>query len=139
MSFSLIRQTQCNLEDMGGIYQKITYDFCTQYYSTFDSNFQALQNIYYSNSQFTYQDSDVTGFTNFSNLLILKGISKLTHYNMHVSSQPLRPNAILISVVGLVSINDSINMNKFSETFVLTRDDSNVFRVHSTILKIIDG
>ena len=137
MSFSLIRQGQSNLEDIGSIYQKIVYDFCTQYYTAFDSNIMTLANIYYSNSQFTYQDTDVVGFTNFSNMLILKGISNMTHHNMHVSSQPIKPNSILISVVGLVSLNDSINLNKFSETLLLTRDDSNVFRVHSTIIKII--
>ena len=138
MSFSLVRQGQSNFEDIGLVYQKLVYDFCTQYYTAFDSNMQNLSTVYYPNSQFTYQDSDVVGFTNFSNLLILKGVSKLTHYNMHISSQPLRPNGVLISVVGLVSINDSINLNKFSETFVLIRDDSNVFRVFSTILKIFD-
>lgn len=138
MSFNLFRANNTQTIDMRHNYKQIAEELCKHYYTAYDNNFQDLINVYYTDSQFTYQDQEITGFNTLLQKLRESGITSFTHYDMNVSAQPIGPSNILITVIGSISFNNSIFLNKFIETLYIQRDDSNVLRICSTIFKIID-
>jgi Nuclear transport factor 2 (NTF2) domain len=139
MSFTLFRSNNnSQLIDIRYNYKQLAEELCKYYYTAYDNNFMALANVYYDDSQFTYQDNEFSGFNTLLQALRGNNINKFTHHNMTASAQPIGPNNLLIVVYGSISFNDSIFMNKFIETLYLQKDDSNVMRICSTIFKVID-
>ena len=137
MSFTLFRSNN-QLTDIRYNYKQLAEEVCKCYYTAYDNNFLELANVYYNDSQFTYQDHEFSGFNTLVQVLRGNNINKFTHHNMNVSSQPIGPNNLLITVIGSISFNDSIFMNKFIETIYMQKDDANILRICSTIFKIID-
>lgn len=127
-----------NLVDVKLNYKQIADEFCKQYYTKIDTNFESLNIYYYPDSQFTYQDEEIISYVNLLNKLKNNGIYKFTHYDMKVNTQPLGPKHLLIVVHGNLSLNDSIYQNKFMETFLLQREDNNHFLIYSQIFKLIE-
>lgn len=135
MSFTL----RPNLIDAKLNYKQIADEFCKYYYSKYDTNFDSLTSLYYPDSQFTYQDEEVSGFINLLNKIKSNGVYKFTHHNMKVNTQPIGSKHILINVYGTLSLNDSIYQNKFNETILLQRsEDNNNFSICSTIFRLLD-
>ena len=138
MSFNLFRANNPQLIDIRHNYKELAEELCRYYYTIYDNNFQELANIYYADSQFTYQDQEITGFNTLLQKLRETTVSKFTHYDMNVSAQPIGSSNLIITVIGSIALNDSIFMNKFIETLYIQRDDANVLRVCSTIFKILN-
>lgn len=139
MSFTLFRSNNnSQLTDIRHNYKQLAEELCKYYYTAYDNNFLELANVYYNDSQFTYQDHEFSGFNTFVQILRGNNINKFTHHNMNVAAQPIGPNNLLITVYGSISFNDSIFMSKFIETIYLQKDDANILRICSTIFKIID-
>ena len=145
MSFNLFRtyqptqqlQSQLHLIDVKQYYKQIANDFIPKYYAVYDTNFNELSNIYYPNSQFSYQDDEFIGFNALLEKLKINNIYKFTHYAMNVSVQPMGSENLVITIFGSMSVNDSILINHFIETLYIQRDNKNNFGVYSTIFKII--
>ena len=138
MSFNLVRTIQPIVTDMRNVYKLCAEEFCKYYYATYDSNFNNLWSVYYTDSQFTYLDSEMVGFDNLCNGLRLNGVLKFTHNNLVITAQPVGSAHLLITVVGTVAFNDTIFQNKFIETLLLHRHDSNRLYVCNTIFKLTD-
>jgi hypothetical protein len=138
MSFNLINIQQSNLIDMRTYYKKIAEEFCIKYYSVYDNNYAALKDLYYLDSQFTYQDQEFIGFDTLTNKLRDSGIYKFTHHNMNVTTQPIGPNQMILTILGHISINNSSIKNNFVETISIFRDDYNIMRIGGTIFKIVN-
>lgn len=127
-----------NLVDVKANYKKITEEFCKHYYSIYDTNFYALNNMYKPESCFTYLDEEMVGFNSISNKLKQFNIYKFTHHTIDVNSQPIGDRTLLITTNGKLSINNSTYEQRFIETILLQRDDNNRFFIYHTIFKLID-
>lgn len=138
MSFNLIRYGQQNLPDIATNYLQLAQELCCQYYNTFDANIKSLANIYYPTSQFTIQEFECIGFNNFVDFLTSKNINKITHHNIHITAQPIKPSHILITTTGIMTFNDLLPTTRFVETLLFQREDNNIFKIHSTILKTLE-
>lgn len=138
MSFSLVRKTDPNLVDVITNYKKIGEEFLIYYYNIYDTNFPHLSHLYYKESQFTFRDKEIYGFNNLLNIIINNyKINKFTHSVVHATVQPINNTDLLISVHGLVSVNNSPHYDKFIETIVLRRNDSNNFAILNTIFVLV--
>lgn len=138
MSFNLIRTNGSQLIDVRNNYKQIADDFLPKYYTVYDNNFNELSTLYYPDSQFTYQDNELIGFNALSQKLYESGVYKFTHHNMTISTQPIGPSNMIITIIGLISLNDSIFTNKFVETLYIQRNDQNKFGICSTIFKMLE-
>ena len=119
-------------------YREITKEFCIQYYTMYDSSFMNLANFYAPDSCFTYLDEEIVGFYGLVQRLRQYGIWKFTHHHVNVNSQPLSSSAVLITVTGTISVNNSVLHNRFSETMVLQRMNANKFYVVNTMFRLIE-
>ena len=139
MSFSLIRKTDPNLVDVRSNYKKIAEELMTQYYNLYDADFPSLARMYHPESQFTYRDNEFYGFPKLLSLIKdTYRVYKFTHSVVHLTVQPINRTDLLIMTHGLLSINNSTHSDKFIETLVIRRDDSNQFCIISTIFKLVE-
>lgn len=130
-----------NTVDVRANYKQLAYDFCVQYYNTFDLNFQNLIYIYKPDSMFTFMDQEVIGYNNLYNLWINNyGIYKFTHVITSITSQPVGTKTLLISVVGTIKVNDHLYASPdqpFVETLIIQKDADEIFYIHGTMFKLL--
>jgi len=139
MSFCLFRiSEQKTLKDLRQDYKQTAYDFCTQYYTNYDHYLYDLSSFFTQDAQFTYQDSEFTGFNNFINKIKESGSTRIVHQDMNITAQPIGPGQMLIVVLGLITINDSIFPRRFTETLLLQRNEYNRLQITSTIFKLLE-
>lgn len=148
MSFSLINtypslfnttlQSTFHPIDVSQVYKQIAEEFSKYYYSLYDTTFVHLSTIYPPDAKFTYLDEEIIGFPNYYEHLRHRNIYKFTHYTINVTSQPLNNKSLLLIATGIMSVNDAIYQNRFSEMIVIQRDDQNKFFVTHTIFKLCD-
>ena len=119
-------------------YKKITEEFCKTYYTKYDNNFSELCGMYKPESLFTYLDEEITGFQQFLTRLNQYNIHKFKHHKIHVNAQPIGQRSVMLVVTGTISVNDSIYVQKFTETLFLQRDDNNKFFIYHSIFKLTD-
>lgn len=138
MSFNLVRTVNSNLIDIRPNYKHIADEFCKYYYTVYDTNFPALSQLYYFDSQFTYQEQEFNGFNIWINGLVNSGVHKFTHHSLNITAQPLSPSDLIITILGTLSVNDSIYQNKFIEILILRRDENNTIHICSTIFRLVE-
>ena len=139
MSFNLFRiSEQKTLKDLRQDYKQTAYDFCTQYYTNYDHYLHELASLYTPDAQFTYQNSEFTGFNNFLLKIKETGSTKFVHQDMNITAQPIGPGQMVIVVLGLITINNTIFPMKFTETLVLQRNEFNRLQIVSSIFKLIE-
>ena len=106
-------------------YKQIAEDFCEYYYSTYDNNINDLSNLYKCDSIFTYLGQEIKGFDKLCNCIKNKhNIYKFDHIINNIYSQPLGKKTILITVLGIVKINNCIDEDKFHETIIIQKDNN---------------
>lgn len=137
MSFCLNKIQLMNLIDLRSNYVHIAEEFCKYYYSTYDSNFSELANLYYNESQFTFLNKEYLGFNSLYNEIKSNNL-KFSHSDMHINVQPLGPKNMEICVTGKISFNDAIFTHHFTENLILERDNYNRMFILSTIFKVIE-
>lgn len=119
-------------------YKEIGDSFCNQYYSTYDSNFEDLSQLYKGNSCFNYLGDEIVGFANIVDKIKNHyKIFKFCHVIKTVDIQPIDRITIIILVSGSVITNMTKTENNFIETIVLKQDITNSFYIHNTIFRII--
>lgn len=123
--------------DIRNCYKTLADSFCKYYYSFYDINLLALNNLFYPNTQFTFNNEELYGFNNFVNKLNSLGYYKFTHYTMEVNSQPIGPNHLLLNIYGIMSVNDSILRHKFIETILIQKDLDQSYHIYSVIFKFV--
>lgn len=119
-------------------YAELGKQFCAQYYTLYDTNFPALSTLYHPNSCITFAGDECIGFNNYNNKVIYGGYYSFTHHNVEITVQPLGHNLLLISSNGVISINDSIFKQRFTETIILQQMDNNQIFVINSVFKIIN-
>lgn len=126
-----------NLIDTQLSYKEITEKFCNAYYSLCDSDFEKLNNMYTSECMITYLGFETNGFANLVGRLKAEGIYKFLHDSINVTAQPIGKNGVYIMTTGILSLNYSFNKLRFSESFILVRDDYNNFFITNQVFNII--
>lgn len=124
--------------DIKQTYKYLADEFAKQYYTLYDNNFLQLANLYLPDSYFTYLDEEITGFNNLVQRLRQYGITKFTHSQLHLNVQPIGERSLMISVTGLISVNNGVASQRFSETVLLQKDDYNHFFIYRTIFKLLN-
>lgn len=134
---------QPQVADAKQIYKQLGAEFCKNYYTAYDTNYQSLVYMFKPESIFTFLDDEIVGFNNvYTKVINHYGIQKFTHEIKTIDSQPVGSKTILISVFGLVRVNDHITptnpFQPFSELFFLQRDDATQsYYVYNNIFKLL--
>ena len=119
-------------------YKKITEEFCNYYYSNYDNNYLQLSSLYRNKSLFTYLDEELTGFDQMVNKIKQYGINKFKHHEIKINAQPIHNKMLIINATGIMSVNNSLQREKFVETIILQRENKkNTFFISNTIFKLI--
>ena len=129
--------------DCRQLYKQIGIEFCKSYYTAYDTNYQSLVYIFKPDSIFTFLEEEIVGFNNLhARVTGHYAVQKFTHDIKTIDSQPLGGKTMLITVTGLLRINDDISPNNpyqpFLESFILQKDDtSQTFYVHNNIFRLL--
>jgi len=105
------------MEDINSIAKQFT-DF---YYQTFDSNRAGLQPLYRDTSMLTWEGAPIQGANPITEKLTTLPFSKVQHKVTTLDAQPSSPNlaSLIVSVTGLLVVDDSPNPLQFSQVFHL--------------------
>ncbi len=117
-------------------YKNIAQKFCSEYYRIYDTNPRDLHRYYTPRSIFVYIDEELTGFNALYGKMMHYNMYIFTHHTMNVSAMPVGINGILITVNGTMSINNSFEHIRFTETILLKKAYGTQFFAMNTILKI---
>ena len=103
-------------------YTTISRMFCDTFYTTHDTRFDHLADLYRNDSKITYNGVEYIGFKRLFNQLSSENITSIRHTNLQYVGQPAGKNALLINVSGNITINNfDLSTKKFNETFVLKK------------------
>lgn len=134
MNFNLV--PVINLIDVGSHYKQIAEQFCSNYYLLYQNNPGELKNLFVDSTLVTIFNEETVGYYGYINLLRSFGVAKLRHQGMNIVSHPLDSGTVLISVRGVLCVNDFSFTQNFSEILILRRDDNNRFFISNLILSL---
>jgi len=102
----------------------IAKQFTDFYYTTFDNNRGGLQNLYRDSSMMTWEGSQILGAANISEKLTTLPFEKVSHKVVTLDAQPSSPTmaSLIVSVTGLLLVDDGTNPLQFSQVFQLIPD-----------------
>lgn len=117
-------------------YREIANAFTNYYYRIYDNNFSELHNLYIANPCITYGDDEFIKFMDLHDKVrYTYSIYKYTHTDLIYTAQPFN-DGILINISGSLSINYGLS-KKFNETIMLVKNNSNIYYISNSILKLI--
>ncbi|KAJ3500763.1 hypothetical protein NLJ89_g9645 [Agrocybe chaxingu] len=107
----------------------IAKQFVDFYYSTFDSNRAGLAPLYRDHSMLTFEGTPTQGVASIKEKLEGLPFSKVQHKVTTLDAQPSSPNvaSLIVSVTGLLLVDDSENPLNFSQVFQLIPDGSSYY------------
>ncbi|KAF8652734.1 hypothetical protein AX16_004232 [Volvariella volvacea WC 439] len=107
----------------------IAKQFTDFYYNTFDSNRAGLQSLYRSQSMLTWEGQPIQGDSSICEKLTSLPFSKVQHKVTTLDAQPSSPSvaSMIVSVTGLLVVDDSPNPLQFSQVFQLLPDGSSYY------------
>ncbi|KIK54562.1 hypothetical protein GYMLUDRAFT_100055 [Collybiopsis luxurians FD-317 M1] len=113
------------MADINGIAKQFV-DF---YYTTFDSNRANLASLYREQSMLTWEGAPIQSATSINEKLTGLPFEKVQHKVETLDAQPSSPTipSIMVSVTGLLLVDDSPNALQFSQTFHLIPDGSSYY------------
>jgi len=99
----------------------IAKQFTDFYYQTFDSNRSQLAPLYRDSSMLTFEGSQIQGVGQVVEKLTSLPFSKVQHKVTTLDAQPSSPGvaSLIVSVTGLLVVDDSPNPLQFSQVFHL--------------------
>ncbi|ETW85345.1 hypothetical protein HETIRDRAFT_432146 [Heterobasidion irregulare TC 32-1] len=102
----------------------VAKQFTDFYYTTFDSNRASLQTLYRENSMLSFEGAQTLGAPNISEKLSSLPFERVQHKVTTIDAQPSSPTAasLIVSVTGLLLVDDSPNPLQFSQIFHLIPD-----------------
>ncbi|PCH38422.1 nuclear transport factor 2 [Wolfiporia cocos MD-104 SS10] len=120
--------------------QAVAKQFTDFYYTTFDTNRSALQSLYRDHSMLTWEGTPVLGASAISEKLTTLPFEKVAHKVTTFDAQPSSPtlSSLLVSVTGLLLVDDSTNALQFSQVFHLIPDGGS-FYVYNDIFRLNYG
>jgi hypothetical protein len=118
-------------------YQKISTEFCRQYYQYWDNNFPLIGNLFANNIKITFLDKQIGNINQLIDCVSNEGIWKFEHNSIYGISQPLDDNTILINTYGYISFNRAPYCRKFTDTIVIKRDIYENWYIINIMFRII--
>ncbi|KAF9072872.1 nuclear transport factor 2 [Rhodocollybia butyracea] len=118
----------------------IAKQFTDFYYSTFDANRPNLSSLYREGSMLTWEGSPIQGGAAIIEKLVSLPFSKVVHKVETLDAQPSSPTlpSVIVSVTGLLLVDDSTNPLQFSQTFHLIPDGGSYY-VQNDIFRLNYG
>jgi len=107
----------------------VAKQFTDFYYSTFDSDRSALSNLYRDNSMLTFEGNPLQGTTAIVEKLVGLPFAKVQHKVTTMDAQPSSPTvaSLIVSVTGLLLVDDGTNPLQFSQVFQLIPDGGSYY------------
>ncbi|AYV78902.1 MAG: hypothetical protein Edafosvirus46_4 [Edafosvirus sp.] len=124
-------------------HKKITEDFCKMYYTNNSSNLglYSSEGLYKSDATLTFLEDECTGYNMYLHKLHNLGIKKFNYQAVTWNSQAVGNKSIIINATGnFCAYNEydaQSQWNKFSETFVISRDEQNKFYICQIMFKLV--
>ncbi|KAI9433827.1 nuclear transport factor 2 [Lactarius indigo] len=99
----------------------IAKQFTDFYYTTFDSNRASLAPLYRDTSMLTFEGTQIQGTSQIVEKLTSLPFAKVQHKVTTLDAQPSNPTvpSLVVSVTGLLVVDDSPNPLQFSQVFQL--------------------
>ncbi|KAF9821618.1 hypothetical protein IEO21_00464 [Rhodonia placenta] len=118
----------------------IAKQFTDFYYSTFDSSRAGLQSLYRDHSMLSWEGSPILGAENISEKLTSLPFERVQHKVTTLDAQPSSPSvaSLIVSVTGLLLVDDSTNPLQFSQVFQLIPDNGSYY-VYNDIFRLNYG
>ncbi|GLB35438.1 putative nuclear transport factor 2 (NTF2) [Lyophyllum shimeji] len=115
----------------------IAKQFTDFYYQTFDTNRAGLQSLYRDQSMLSWEGSPLVGANSITEKLTSLPFSKVQHKVTTLDAQPSSPTvaSLIVSVTGLLVVDDSPNPLQFSQVFQLIPDGSSYY-VYNDIFRL---
>ncbi|GAC94158.1 hypothetical protein PHSY_001727 [Pseudozyma hubeiensis SY62] len=108
--------------------ERIAQEFTDFYYSTFDSDRNALVNLYRANSMLTFEGSQVQGAPAIVEKLTSLPFQKVQHKVETRDAQPTGDgNSLVVLVTGTLAVDDGANPLKFSQAFTLNPENGSFY------------
>ncbi|KAG6328654.1 hypothetical protein ID866_10436 [Astraeus odoratus] len=107
----------------------IAKQFTDFYYNTFDSNRAGLAPLYRDHSMLTFEGTPHQGVKTIIEKLTTLPFSKVQHKVTTLDVQPSSPTvaSLLVSVTGLLLVDDSPNPLQYSQVFQLIPDGASYY------------
>ncbi|KAF8256724.1 hypothetical protein EI94DRAFT_1763327 [Lactarius quietus] len=107
----------------------IAKQFTDFYYTTFDSNRANLASLYRDTSMLTFEGTPIQGSTSIIEKLTSLPFTKVVHKVVTLDAQPSNPSAasLIVSVTGLLLVDDGANPLQFSQVFQLIPDGASYY------------
>ncbi|KAK7689039.1 hypothetical protein QCA50_007730 [Cerrena zonata] len=120
--------------------QAIAKQFTDFYYTTFDTNRPGLQSLYREHSMLTWEGQPFLGAPNISEKISSLPFEKVQHKVTTLDAQPSSPtvSSMIVSVTGLLLVDDSENALQFSQIFQLIPDGGSYY-VYNDIFRLNYG
>ncbi|KAI0329878.1 nuclear transport factor 2 [Cubamyces sp. BRFM 1775] len=118
----------------------VAKQFTDFYYTTFDTNRAGLQSLYRDNSMLTWEGTPILGAANIAEKLTSLPFEKVQHKITTLDAQPSSPSvaSMIVSVTGLLVVDDSTNPLQFSQVFQLIPDGGSYY-VYNDIFRLNYG
>ncbi|KAG6918042.1 Nuclear transport factor 2 [Tephrocybe rancida] len=118
----------------------IAKQFTDFYYQTFDSDRTKLAALYRPVSMLTWEGAPVAGDASISEKLTTLPFEKVQHKVTTLDAQPSSPSvaSLIVSVTGLLVVDDSPNPLPFSQIFQLIPDGTSYY-VYNDIFRLNYG
>ncbi|KAJ7796879.1 hypothetical protein B0H14DRAFT_2913316 [Mycena olivaceomarginata] len=99
----------------------VATQFVDFYYKTFDSDRNQLASLYRDGSMLTFEGAQIAGATSITDKLVNLPFQKVLHKVTTKDAQPSSSSvaSLLVSVTGLLVVDDSPNPLQFSQIFHL--------------------
>ncbi|KAM6500911.1 nuclear transport factor 2 [Amanita muscaria] len=107
----------------------IAKQFTDFYFTTFDSNRGGLGPLYRDQSMLTWEGTPIQGSKSIVEKLASLPFEKVVHKITTLDAQPSSPTvaSLIVSVTGLLLVDDGANPLQFSQTFQLIPDGGSYY------------
>ncbi|EIW60844.1 nuclear transport factor 2 [Trametes versicolor FP-101664 SS1] len=118
----------------------VAKQFTDFYFTTFDTNRGGLQSLYRDVSMLTWEGTPILGAAAISEKLVSLPFEKVQHKITTLDAQPSSPGvaSMIVSVTGLLMVDDSPNPLQFSQVFQLIPDGGSYY-VYNDIFRLNYG
>jgi len=107
----------------------IAKQFTDFYYATFDSNRSSLSSLYRQTSMLSWEGQPISGAEAISEKITTLPFASVQHKVTTIDAQPSSPTvpSIIVSITGLLVVDDSPNPLQFSQVFQLIPDGASYY------------
>jgi hypothetical protein len=118
----------------------VAKQFTDYYYTTFDSDRNALKPLYRDHSMLSWEGTPIQGVNAIVEKLATLPFAKVQHKVTTLDAQPSNPSvsSLLVLVTGLLIVDDESNPMQFTQTFQLIPDGGSYY-VYNDVFRLNYG